>query len=151
MTVRQVFGRIVITSVTISLGVLMFHACTASLRASGATVYQFFHAVGVGDAPAACHLLSGAALAKFQARAHATSCEAAVTLVHRGLTPAKREELVTGEPDVQEYITAVRLDFSTRREITFDPNPLGMEYIVLADHEGRETISDWGWDVRELS
>jgi hypothetical protein len=151
MTVRQVFGRIVITLVAISLAVLVFRGCAASLRASGATVYKFFGAVGAGDAPAACHLLSGAALAKFQARTRTASCEAAVTQVYIGLSPAQREELVKGEMDVQEYASAIRPDFSSRHEVTFEQNPLGMEYIVLADHEGRETISDWGWDVRELS
>nr|WP_157528919.1 hypothetical protein [Kibdelosporangium sp. MJ126-NF4] len=137
--------------VIVALVVLMFHGCQASLRSSGATVYQFFRAVGAGDAPTACRLLSGAALAKFQTRARATSCEAAVTVVHTGLTPSERAELVRGEADVREYISAIRLDFSSRQEITLDDNPLGMELVVLADHDGRETISDWGWDVRELS
>jgi hypothetical protein len=151
MTARRVFGRIVLTLVAISLAVLVFRGCAASLRASGATVYQFFGAVGTGDAPAACHLLSGAALAKFQARTRTASCEAAITQVYIGLSPAQRAELVNGEMQVREYASAIRLDFSSRHEITFDANPLGMEYIVLAGHEGRETISDWGWDVRELS
>jgi hypothetical protein len=151
VTVRQVSGRIVIAAVAISLGFLLFHSCAASVRASSATVYQFFRAVGAGDAPTACHLLSGAALAKFQTRTRTTSCEAAVIRVHAGLTPAQREQLVNGDPDVREYISSIRLDFSLRREITFDPNPLGMELVVLADDEDRETISDWGWDVRELS
>lgn len=147
----RVFGQLVVAGVVISLVVLMFHACTANLRASGATVYQFFRAVGAGDAPTACRLLSGAAMTKFQTRTRTTNCAAAVTRVHIGLTRAEREELVRGEADVLEYHSAIRLDFSSRREITFGRNPLGMEYIVLADHEGRETISDWGWEVRELS
>jgi hypothetical protein len=146
-----VFGRLVTIAVIISMIVLIFHACSAGLRASGATVYKFFRAVGTGDAPAACHLLSGAALAKFQTRTRTASCEAAATRVHAGLTPAQREELVKGETEVREYRSAILPDFSSRQEITFDGNPLGMELIVLAEHEGRETISDWGWDVRELS
>lgn len=143
--------RVVGLAVVVGLVVLMFHGCMANLRASGATVYQFFRAVGAGDAPAACRLLSGAALAKFQRRTRTTGCEAAVTRVHLGLSQAEREELVRGEMAVTEYISAIRLDFSTRVEITFEANPLGMELVVLAEHDGRETISDWGWDVRELS
>lgn len=146
-----VVRRLVVIAVIIAVIVLIFHACSASLRASGATVYKFFRAVGTGDAPAACHLLSGAALAKFQIRTRTASCEAAVIRVHAGLTSAQRTELVSGEAEVREYHSAILLDFSSRQEITFDRNPLGMELIVLAEHEGRETISDWGWDVRQLS
>jgi len=146
-----VLRRIVVAAVVVSAFVAIFHGCSAQLRASGATVYQFFRAVGAGDGPAACRLLSGAALAKFQTRTRTASCEAAVARVHAGLTQSEREELLKAEADVLEYHFAIRWDFSSRQEITLAHNPLGMELIVLADHEGRETISDWGWDVRELS
>ena len=146
-----VVRRVVVLAVIVSLVVLMFHGCMANLRTSGVTVYQFFRAVGAGDAPAACRLLSGAALDRFQSRTRTTTCEAAVTRVHRGLSQADREELVRGEMAVTEYHSAIRLDFSRRKEIVLERNPLGMELIVLAEHDGRETISDWGWGVRELS
>ncbi|ALG08150.1 hypothetical protein [Kibdelosporangium phytohabitans] len=147
MKLRQFFGRVAIAAVVISSVFLISHGCAANLRASGATVYQFFRAVGAGDAPTACHLLSGAALAKIQTSTGTSSCHAAVTQIHIGLTQAERERLVRGEADVREYCAAIAGDFSSREELVFDNNPLGMQYILLAEHEGRETISDWGWNT----
>ncbi|ONI89300.1 hypothetical protein ALI144C_04930 [Actinosynnema sp. ALI-1.44] len=144
MKVRQFLIRVAVAAVIISSVFLMFQSCSANLRASGATVYQFFRAVGAGDAPTACHLLSGAALEKFQTRTRTSSCEAAIMRVHIGLTPAQRTDLVQGEADVQEYCSVLDADFSSHQEIVLDSNPLGMQFILLADHEGRQTIRDWG-------
>ncbi|GAA2786090.1 hypothetical protein [Crossiella cryophila] len=150
MTARQVLVRVAAGVVTIGMIVLIFKGCTAYLRSSGDTVYEFFRAVAV-NSPKTCQLLSGAALTKFQARANAESCEKAVAKVSRGLSTPQFEQLLKGQADVLEYHSAIRPDFSSRVEIHFSPNALGMELIVLAEHEGRETISDFGWDVRELS
>ncbi|MCK2244722.1 MULTISPECIES: hypothetical protein [unclassified Crossiella] len=150
MTAQQVLTRIAAGLVTVGVIVLIFKGCAANLRSSGATVYEFFRAVAV-NSPTACRLLSGAALTKFQARANAESCEQAVAKVSRGLSTPQFEQLLKGEVDVLEYHSGIRPDFSSRVEIHFGPNPLGMEVIVLAEHNGRETISDWGWEIRELS
>ncbi|AHH99898.1 hypothetical protein GCM10010174_90110 [Kutzneria viridogrisea] len=125
---------------------LISRGCASHLKAEGATVQAYFHALGTGDAASACGALADSAQAKLKAQQSAATCQLAVSRLHTSLTQAQREELVKADISVNDAAYA-----GSRKEITLvGGDPLGYAVVVLSTAGEHEMITDWGWDARQL-
>ncbi|GAA3887086.1 hypothetical protein GCM10022243_59840 [Saccharothrix violaceirubra] len=128
------------------LVLLGVRGCGAYLRAEAVTVIRYLHALGAGDTATVCDLVVEEARVKLLRLARADSCEEAAARLTAALAPEVRAELLRDDPGIYSIVVS-----GDRTEISLGAGPFDVHDFVLYERDGREKITDWGFEARRLS